>query len=347
MSGAGTPGKPIGSRDLEHVFTHTAGLWEPLRGRRVFISGGTGFVGTWLLESFLHINERLGLNARAHVLSRDPHAFLTKLPHLADRAALRFVQGEMGAFAFPRGRFACVIHGATEQQADLDPLELFNRNIAGTRRLLELARRTGAGRFLLASSGAVYGRQPPEVALVPEEYPGAPQPTDPASAYGQSKRVSEFLCAAHARRHGLVAPVARCFAFVGPHLPLDANFAAGNFIRDALAGGPIRVSGDGTPRRSYLYAADLAIWLWTILLRGESCRAYNVGAEEELSIAELARTVAAELRPAAAVAVAESAAPGRAAGRYVPCTRRAREELGLTARITLAEGIRRTAAWLG
>lgn len=347
MSGAGAPAKPIGSRDLEHVHRHTAGLWEPLRGRRVFISGGTGFFGIWLLESFLHINERLGLGAQAHVLSRNPHAFLAKAPHLAGRDALRFVQGEMDGFPFPRGRFACVVHGATEQQPDLDPLELFDRNVNGTRRVLELARRSGAGRFLLVSSGAVYGRQPPELTIVPEEYTGAPQPTDAATAYGQSKRVSEFLCAAHARRHGFIATLARCFAFVGPHLPLDANFAAGNFIRDALTGGPIRVRGDGTPRRSYLYAADLAIWLWTILLRGESCRAYNVGAEEDLSIADLARTVAAELCPAAAVVVAGSAAPGRAAERYVPCTRRAREELGLFARITLAESIRRTAAWHG
>jgi dTDP-glucose 4,6-dehydratase len=251
----------------------------------------------------------------------------------------------MGGFEFPRGEFACVVHAATETVHRQDPLEIFERNVDGTRRVLEFARCAGAERLLFTSSGAVYGRQPPELALVPEDHPGAPPATEVAAAYGNAKRAAEFLCAAHARRHGTVAAIARCFAFVGPHLPLDANYAVGNFIRDALAGGPIRIQGDGTPRRSYLYAADLAVWLWTILLRGESCRPYNVGAEENVGIADLARTVAAAVNPAAAVEIAGRPEAARAPERYVPSTRRAREELGLAARIPLAEGIRRTAAW--
>ncbi len=337
--------KPIAEQDLDHVLGHTAGLWDALRGRRLFLSGGTGFFGIWLVESFLHANERLGLGAEALVLSRDPRAFLGRAPHLANRRGLDFQEGDTDGFPFPDGEFACVIHAATEPETGLDPLEVFERNVGATRRMLEFTRRAGARRLLFTSSGAVYGRQPPELRLVPEDYAGAPPTTDAATAYGQSKRVSEFLCAAHARRHGFVAATARCFAFVGPHLPLDANYAVGNFIRDALAGGPIRVRGDGTPRRAYLYAADLTVWLWTILLRSRTSRVYNVGSEEELSIGDLARTVAAVVHPSASVELAAAAAPAAPAERYVPSTRRAREELGLAATLSLEEGIRRTAAW--
>jgi dTDP-glucose 4,6-dehydratase len=337
--------RPLHPQDLDHVLKHTAGLWEALRGRRLFITGGTGFFGIWLAESFLHANERLDLGAKALLLSRDPGGFLRRAPHLAGRTAIAFLEGDMGRFAFPRGTFACVVHAATETVRGQDPLEIFERNVDGTRRVLEFARRAGAARLLFTSSGAVYGRQPPDLPLLSEDHPGAPPTMDVAAAYGNSKRFSEFLCAAHARRHGTVTTIARCFAFVGPHLPLDANYAIGNFIRDALAGGPIRVQGDGTPRRSYLYAADLAIWLWTILLRGESCRAYNVGSEQDVGIADLARIVAAAVNPAAAVEVAGRPEAAGAPERYVPEARRAREELGLSAWIPLAEGIRRTAAW--
>ena len=135
------------------------------------------------------------------------------------------------------------------------------------------------------------------------------------------------------------------FRFRGPHLPRDLNFAIGNFVRDALKGGPIRIAGDGTPRRSYLYAADLAVWLWTILFRGESCRIYNVGSDVDLSIADLAEKVKDVVSPRVLVTVAKEWVPGGPIARYVPAVTRAENELSLKVWIPLEVGIRRMADW--
>jgi dTDP-glucose 4,6-dehydratase len=335
------------AHDLDHVLAQTDGLWEELRGARVFVTGGTGFFGCWLLETFLWANDHLGLDASVVVLTRDGNAFRRKVPHLAGHPALTLHDGDVRTFELADGAFSHVIHAATGSSSTLtgrDRLLLFDTIVGGTRRTLEFARRSGAKRFLLTSSGAVYGRQPPELTHVPEEYRGGPGLAHAGQVYAESKRAAEMLCALYADGH-LQPTIARCFAFVGPYLPLDVHFAVGNFIRDGLRGGPIRISGDGTPYRSYLYAADLAIWLWTILLQGESMRPYNVGSAAELTIEELARLVAHAFAPPVSVDVARAAAAGIPAERYVPSVARAEKELGLRPTFPLADAIRRTVGW--
>jgi dTDP-glucose 4,6-dehydratase len=330
--------------DLDHILAHTHGLWDELRGQRIFVTGGTGFFGCWLLESFAWANDKLGLNASAVVLTRKPESFAAKMPHLAGRVDLIFLTGDVRDFSFPSGAFAFVIHAGTTSSAPVEPREMFATIVDGTRRVLEFAATRGTRKLLFVSSGAVYGRQPSGLAHVPETYAGAPATADPNSAYGEGKRAAELLCAMSAGKD-LQIKIARCFAFVGPHLPLDAHFAIGNFIRDGLRGNPVQVRGDGTPYRSYLYAADLAVWLWTILFRGKSSQPYNVGSEEALTICQVADTVAAAFEPARTVIVDRKPVPGTAAQRYIPGTKRAQEELGLQKGIKLKEAIKRTILW--
>lgn len=348
---------PVDAADLEHVLARTRGAWEAVRGQRVFITGGTGFFGQWLLSSFAHACDTLELGAEAVVLTRSAEAFRVRAPHLARHPAVRLVDGDVRTLTAAGVReqtggdarpFAFVIHAATEASAKLlaeDPLAMIDTIVAGTRAALEFADEVGARRFLLTSSGAVYGRQPPELVHVPEAYTGGPDCTVPGAAYGEGKRLAETMCAAFGASRGVEVVLARCFAFVGPLLPLDTHFAVGNFIRDAVRGGPIRIGGDGTPLRSYLYAADLAAWLWTLLVRGEAGRAYNVGSSRALSIAQVAREVDAALGGGHGVEIAATSVPGALPQPYVPDTARAARELGLHEWIPLDEAIRRTADW--
>lgn len=342
------PVKPLPADDLAHVLAHTRELWAGARGQSFFITGGTGFFGLWLLESFAHANDSLRLGMNAVVLTRDPAAFARKAPHLASRGDLQFVAGDMRDFKFPAGKFTHVVHAATEAKpapAGTDPQLTVDFIVEGTRRVIAFATAAGAKKFLLTSSGAVYGVQPPDLPLVPEDFAGEPGALTPATAYGIGKRSSEELCQRATRDSGLECKIARCFAFVGPHLPLDAHFAVGNFLRDALAGKPIQIKGDGTPLRSYLHAADLTIWLWTMLFSAPAGRAYNVGSDQAVSIAELARTVAGLFTPDIPVRIARAAPPGASAARYVPATARAAAELGLREHIGLAEALVRTHRW--
>lgn len=336
------------SLDLEYILDQTRHLWDELRGNRVFITGGTGFFGCWLLESFAWANHRLGLGASVGVLTRNPAAFARKVPDLVRDPAIRLHEGDVRSFDFPAGDFRFVIHAAgdaNQQSAAEDPILTKEIIVDGTRHILEFARQCGAAKLLITSSGAIYGKQPIGLTHMPEGYEGGPDPLDPRSAYGESKRMAELLCAIHAQRNGLECKIARCFAFAGPYLPTDGHFAFGSFLRDAMRGNPIGISGDGTPRRSYLYAADLAVWLWTILFRGETCRPYNVGSERDVSIFELANQVAQTLNPTLGIEVAREPIAGRPAQRYVPSTHRAQTELGLRESIGLTEAIKRTAQW--
>jgi dTDP-glucose 4,6-dehydratase len=163
---------------------------------------------------------------------------------------------------------------------------------------------------------------------------------EPTTIYGESKLVAERLL----RQAPCEAKIARCFAFLGPHLPLDTHFAAGNFLCDALASRDIHIASDGRAVRSYFYPTDLAIWLWTMLFRAPPLRPYNVGSDHAVSILELAEAIRAEVSPAIEINI-DRPAGNEPAVRYVPAISRARTELGLRQTVYLEEAIRRTAAW--
>ena len=340
--------KNLLAADLDSILDRTRLFWDELRGSNIFITGGTGFIGCWLLESFIWANDVLNLQAKVTVLTRSQEAFYKKSPHLASHPSISWHLGDVRYFEFPTGDFSHIIHAATKvnnYSQKTDFRNLLDIIVEGTRHTLDFAVACLAQKFLFTSSGAVYGKQPNEITHIQESYLGAPDTLDLRSIYGESKRVAELLCTIYTNQYGLETKIARCFALIGAYLPLDSHLATSSFFRDRLQNQTIQIQGDGTNLRSYLYASDVTAWLWTILFKGSSCYAYNVGSEEEISIADLAKKIAQLDTPNLDVAIAKIADPHKSIERYVPSTQMAKDMLGLQETVSLEDALQKTLTW--
>ncbi len=321
-----------------------------LRGRCLLLTGGTGFIGTWLLETVAYLNDQWTEPCRVYVPTRNRDAFARKAPHLAERREFVFLPSDVRTFADPDEHCDYIIHAAASAsplEKARDPIDAGETIVEGTRRVLELARQQKVERCLLLSSGAVYGTQPPELERVPEDFRGGPDLDAALSTYAEGKRYAEVLAVAYQQQHGVPVTIARPFTAVGAYQDLDAGFAATDFVRDGLRGKPLTILGDGTTVRSYCAAAEYILALWGVLLRGRAGRAYNVGSDEPISILELARAVVQVLGKDLDIHVARQAMPGKFPQRYVPDITRLDRELGLRPRIGVREALQRYVAWAG
>lgn len=296
--------------------------------RRLFITGGTGFFGKSMLDYRLRHPEWPWAKAEWVVLSRSPEQFKTANPALASQPGILFVAGDVRDFAFPEGHFDAIFLAATSAVTTMSDDEMTSVILDGTKHVTEFAMAAGCRKVLFTSSGAVYG---PRTAPASEE-----DDCRPVTAYGKGKLEAEKILI----ESGLEAKIARCFAFVGPHLNRNIHYAIGNFIQNCLDGKPVVINGDGTPLRSYLYADDLVEWLFAILQRGESGRPYNVGSDHAVSIRELAETVRNALGSKSEIVVKGTPKVGEEPSVYVPSIERTRSELGLEVKVSLEDAIR-------
>jgi nucleoside-diphosphate-sugar epimerase len=336
-------------QDLDSINSACVDIFSALAGARIFLTGGTGFIGCWLLEAVRHANVKLNTGITVRVLTRSDLLFKKKYPELANNGAFSFINGDVCDEILDFDSYTHVIHAATDASADLNetnPLKMFNTVVEGTRRALQFTNRQKSARLLFLSSGAVYGQQPWKIGKVPESWLGGPNCVEPRAAYAEGKRAAEMLCAVYHKQFGLDVVIARIFALLGPYLPLSTHFAAGNFIRDAIDGYTISVNGDGTPQRSYLYASDLIVWLLHILVKARPMQPINVGSEEAISVADLARKISTVIG-LGKYEILGKAQIGWNPGIYVPDTCLAATQLGLTRTVTLDQAILRTALWHG
>lgn len=332
--------------DLQHIYSNTKDIWEELRGKSIFLTGGTGFFGIWFIETFIYINKKLALNASMTILSRNPNKFINQYKHISKYENIKFLKGDVKDFEFIEEKFTYIIHaGTTNAEATfngIDSLESFDIIANGTRRVFDFAVFCDAKKILLTSSGSIYGQSKGE--SFNEESISSFDPTNLKNAASEAKRVSEFYASYYSKKYGIDIKIARCFTFVGPYLQLDVHYAIGNFIYNIIHNQAIIIKGDGTPQRSYMYISDLIIWLWTILFKGESCRPYNVGSEYVINIKDLAKLIALIVDNKIDVKILgnNNISTNPAVNKYVPSTKRAQDELGLKQTVKLTTALKKS-----
>ena len=310
---------------------------------KIFLTGGTGFFGRSLLRFWISKAPFSQKITSVCVLSRSPQKFLNQYPEFGGHNWLQFHQGDiLNPTSFPQnGGFSHILHAAADSTLgpQLSPLDRYIQIVDGTRNLLDYATKNGIPRFLLTSSGGVYGPQPQNMDLILEDYNGMPNPLRPENAYSVAKRCAEHLCALYRERFGIEIVIARCFTFVGRDLPLDAHFAISNFIYDAMYRKEIYIEGDGSAVRTYLDQRDLAMWLTTMLQEGIDGEAYNVGADIPITIEELAKLVRDKLAPHKLVTINGKTSGANFRNKYIPSTTKAHKQLNLEVNFSLEEAI--------
>lgn len=313
---------------------------SPLTGCQIFITGGTGFVGTWLLQAVAALNRR-GADIRVSALTRDPTAFALRQPDLSRAGWLTLLAGDVADFVAPRMSVDLAILGA----APVTPAALANtaathRTIVdGTRRALAWSKACGARRVLCLSSGAVYGEQPAGAPAPAESSPCHPQTGD---SYAEAKLAMENLSLAHGRSAGIDVVIARLFAFSGAWLP--DHLAVTQFLKMALAGQPIRLHGDGSPVRSYLDGADLALWLLTLATHAPGGTLCNVGSDEAVRLAQLAGFISQRYGGNCGVSLGKVSDDTRSC--YLPDITLARQQFGLHVWTPVEEALDEHFAWV-
>ncbi len=257
------------------------------RNKSFTVFGGTGFVGKWLVSTLAFCNQLANTNIKVNVVSRDSKRAASLFREFS-QSNLRFYDSfGLTMHTLPPTDF--FIHGATptvNSSAQLASKNKFHLEAADF--ICMAATHQGNSPIVLhLSSGAVYGPQHPDQSFISES---APLVANPQNPYTQAKFEIEeiFQSAANKGIIRLISP--RLFAFAGPHLPLDAHFAIGNFINDAINKKPITLTGNAETIRSYMYAGDLVTCLLKIL-RIVPVEPMNIGSDTPINMRDLAEMI--------------------------------------------------------
>jgi nucleoside-diphosphate-sugar epimerase len=351
--------------DLEYMAECLQDEFRQMAGARILLTGGAGFLGHYFVQSALHWNKVAGAHADPISLavfdnfSRGMPVWLTR--HTGNPALTLVRHDIRNPLPADMEHFDYIIHAASIASPTYyrrDPIGTMDANVNGLRALLEYARKEQeSGRpisgFLFFSSSEIYGDPTPENIPTPETYRGIVSCTGPRACYDEAKRYGETLCVNFAQQYKLPIKSARPFNNYGPGLKITDRRVIPDFAKDILAGRDIVMLSDGTPKRTFCYAADAVSGYYKVLVKGHPGEAYNIGVETpEIQMAELAERLVGFARDIVGYRGKVVKKPSQDGdylidnpNRRCPIIRKAREHLGYNPTITLDEGLRRSMIW--
>jgi nucleoside-diphosphate-sugar epimerase len=325
----------IVEEDLKYI-TDSDLPWGELEGTNILITGANGMLPSYMVETILYLNKtRFKKKAKVFaVIRKYPKAKKRFSKHLRN-PYLVFIQQDIKDPLEGIPKIDYLIHAASlasPKYYGINPVGVLIPNTIGTYNCLELARKHKVKSFLFFSSGEVYGNIGGKI---PEYLFGNLDPLEPRACYAESKRMGETMCMAYHRQYGIPVKTVRPFHTYGPYVDLDDGRVFADFISDVINKKDIVIKSNGSSRRAFCYLSDATIAYFTVLLKGQSGEAYNVGGFET-GIRELAEMLAREYNLMVIAGTSPKGYP-----RVLPDLTKI-GKLGWQPKISVEEGFRRT-----
>lgn len=316
---------------------------EKLKSSHILITGGTGFVGTWLTEMIIYLNENFNFNLTVYLLSRNA----TQRSNYIKFKYINYIKSDVKNVKELPISIEYILHAAgtpDSREHVSNPIKTIETFYKGTQNILDLASRLpNLIKVIHFSSNKIYGTN--YSTLLIDESNTTIVENNIQDVYSESKRISETICKAYMSELYLPIIIVRPFAFIGPFQSLDKPWAVNNFIRDAILGGPIRILGNELTTKSYMYGSDLAYFILNILVLGKVGETYNLGNSNPTNLFELATKIKNLINSEIEIKIKSSKDRYSRTSFDVPHTSKIENDLNIKSFFEIDEALKRTILW--